>query len=333
MKVTDKERVRHSPNYKRGVFQNLSPTPLMAKDASYPKVIWEAINRPTDTKPPLALPTRRSDISRGSVKPVITWFGHSSYLIQVNNINILVDPVFSGHASPLSWMVKAFPGTDIYSAADFPDIDILIITHNHYDHLDRHTIQQLRPKIRSVYTALGAGNDIRYVDPAIITELDWWESTQIAEDILLTALPARHFSGRGIQRNATLWASFALKLFGYNFYIGGDSGYDTHFVEIGEKFGPFDMAMIECGQYNIAWPFIHMMPEQTAQAAIDLKAKVLLPVHWGKFTLANHPWNEPVKRVLKKATELGLKVATPMIGEQVVVNEAYPENNWWDLSL
>ena len=145
----------------------------------------------------------------------------------------------------------------------------------------------------------------------------------------LTAAPARHFSGRGITRGKTLWTSFILKTADFNLYLGGDSGYGEHFRKIGETYGPFDLAILEAGQYNKNWPHIHMMPEETVQATLDLQAGALLPVHWGKFSLSLHPWDEPVKRVLKKAEELNVKVTTPLIGEQVIVGESYPSKTWW----
>ena len=200
-------------------------------------------------------------------------------------------------------MVKAFDGSDIYTVDDFPEIDFLILTHDHYDHLDYKTIKKLKPKVKTIYCSLGLSSHLIYwgFNENIITEMDWWQTNKMADDMTLTAAPARHFSGRGLKRYKTLWSSFILKTSSYNLYLGGDSGYDSHFKEIGEKYGPFDIAILESGQYNTAWPLIHMMPEQTVQAALDLKAKVLLPVHWGKFTLAMHPWNEPVQRVLKAA--------------------------------
>jgi len=159
--------------------------------------------------------------------------------------------------------------------------------------------------------------------------MDWWQTKELTDDINLTAVPARHFSGRSLKRYKTLWSSFILKTTSYNLYLGGDSGYDFHFKEIGEKYGPFNIAILESGQYNTAWPLIHMMPEQTVRAAMDLKTKVLLPVHWGKFTLALHPWDEPVQRVLKAAAKVNLKVATPMIGKPVNLDEVYPDKEWW----
>jgi L-ascorbate metabolism protein UlaG (beta-lactamase superfamily) len=214
-----------------------------------------------------------------------------------------------------------------------PGIDVLIQTHDHYDHLDYISVSALRPKVKKIVTTLGTGSHFEYwgYDPAIITELDWWETTSIAAGIKLTATPGRHFSGRGIMRGKTLWAGFILKTPAHTIYIGGDSGYDTHFKEIGSKYGPFDIAILECGQYNAHWPHIHMMPEETAQAAVDLNAKRLLPVHWAKFTLALHPWNDPIKRVVKKAAALNLPITTPEIGEPVVIGKSYPEAHWWEL--
>jgi len=149
--------------------------------------------------------------------------------------------------------------------------------------------------------------------------------------MVLTAAPARHFSGRTFRRNKTLWSSFILETGGYKIYIGGDSGYDAHFKTIGEKYGPFDIAVLESGQYNQQWPDIHMMPEETVQASVDLKAKWLLPAHWSKFALSLHPWDEPVKRILAKAAELNVHVTTPMIGEPVILNRSYPDKKWWEM--
>jgi L-ascorbate metabolism protein UlaG (beta-lactamase superfamily) len=159
--------------------------------------------------------------------------------------------------------------------------------------------------------------------------MDWWETEQLQQNISLTATPGRHFSGRGLVQATSLWSSFVLDISGNRIFIGGDSGYDTHFKLIGEKFGPFDLALLECGQYDLAWHNIHLLPEETAQAAIDLKAKVLMPVHWAKFALANHPWNEPPQRLIAKAKELGLRVTTPLIGQAVIINQFYPNDTWW----
>ncbi|NSL90734.1 MBL fold metallo-hydrolase [Chitinophaga sp. Mgbs1] len=332
--MSPKDRILRSQHFKNGAFQNLSLTPMKSEDVSYFKIIKDALRRAANVKPPVVLPSVKTDLKAvQSTKPVVTWFGHSSYLIQINNFNILVDPVFSGSASPMSFAVKAFPGADVYAPADFPAIDMLIITHNHYDHLDRKTIARLLPQTKAVYTGLGVGKDLQGcgLQSKLITELDWWETVEVSDEIILTATPARHFSGRGLKRGGSLWASFVLQLYGYTLFLGGDSGYDTHFKAIGDEYGPFDLAILECGQYNLDWPFIHMQPEETVQAALDLDAKVLLPVHWAKFTLASHPWNEPPTRVTAIAAERGLAVTTPLIGEQVIVGESYPQHHWWNL--
>ena len=331
------EKIKTSPNYRDRVFQNLSHTEQLAKGASMLKIMWRFFNKPTNTEPPIPLPSAKTDLlSFKSDKPFIIWFGHSSYFIHINGKNILVDPVFCGYASPFSFTGHSFKGSDIYTADDFPVIDILILTHDHYDHLDYKTVVNLSTKTKNICTSLGVGSHLRYwgIDPAIISEFDWWDSKQITGDtatssVEIIAAPARHFSGRSFTRNKTLWSSFILKPGDYSIYIGADSGYDSHFKTIGEKYGPFDIAMLESGQYNEWWPYIHMMPEQTVQAAIDLKAKVLMPVHWGKFALGLHPWDEPIKRVVVKANELNVKLATPMIGQPVILDSSYPNEQWW----
>lgn len=325
-------RIRNSAHFKNGSFQNLSPTPMKPADISYFKMIRDALSRPKSVRPPAALPAVKTDLNAlQSEIPVIIWFGHSSYFIHCRGFTILVDPVFCGHASPFPFLVKAFKGADVYTAADMPAIDALILTHNHYDHLDIKTLASLKFKIREYYTPLRAGAllEKHRISAGPVNELDWWESIRITDHIQLTATPARHFSGRGLRRNKSLWASFMLDLFGYKLFLGGDSGYDTHFKTIGRQQGPFDLAILECGQYNASWPFIHMTPEETVQAAVDLQAKALLPVHWGKFALANHPWDEPVRRVLKEAGALRMNTCIPRIGEALVLSGRYADTAWW----
>lgn len=328
------ERIKRSPQYRDGAFQNQSATPALTGGASYFTVIRDFFFGKHERKEPdTALPSVKRDLNQQpSLKPELTWFGHSSYLLQVNGQNILVDPVFSGRTSPVSYAgTKAFLGADVYKAADMPRIDILVITHDHYDHLDYETILKLKDKVGLIVTSLGVGAHLEYwgVPAAKIKELDWWESAEAPGGSKFTAAPARHFSGRGFKRNGTLWSSFILETPGYKIYLGGDSGYDKHFTEIGRRFGPFDLAILEDGQYNVFWSNIHMMPEETAQAAVDLGAKVLFPVHWGKFALATHPWDESIQRVLKKSGELKVKVVTPQIGEQVILDSIYPDTQWW----
>ncbi len=322
-----------SDHYDGRRFHNLLPTPTMADNTSIFSVIRDRFNRPPGMRPAAALPCVVTDLkSISSDRPVLVWFGHSSYLIHYLGMNLLVDPVFSGHASPLSFMIRAFPGSDHYRPADMPPIDLLIISHDHYDHLDKDTVAALKPRIRAVVTSIGVGDTVHRFDIAedIITEMDWGESLTPLPGVTLTATPARHFSGRGLLRDRSLWSSFVLQLGAYRIYLGGDSGYGPHFREIGLQHGPFDLALLECGQYSVNWPYIHMLPEQTAQAALELKTKWLMPVHWGKFTLGDHPWNEPPERLLKAAGVMGLNVTTPQIGEPVVVGESYPKARWWE---
>jgi L-ascorbate metabolism protein UlaG (beta-lactamase superfamily) len=326
------QRIQQSPNYRNGSFHNLHHTPVMAEDSSFWKTLRSYASKPKTSRPSTPLPFVKTDLQQlGNEAPVLVWFGHSSYLLRINGINILVDPVFSNHAAPFSFMVKAYPGADNYTADDMPVIDILLQTHDHYDHLDHETLGKLRPKIKRVITTLGTGAHFEYwgFEPSIITELDWYESTSAQAGIELMATPARHFSGRSLTRGKTLWASFVISTAHHRIFAGGDSGYDTHFKEIGERFGPFDLAILECGQYNAHWKYIHMMPEETVQAAIDLKAALLLPVHWAKFTLALHPWYEPAVRVTKKAAELQQAITTPRIGQPVILGKAPPDEHWW----
>lgn len=322
-----------SPHYRNGVFHNELPTHLMTADSTMLKAFLKFMRKPRHTAPPAPLPAVRRNLKAPpGPETTLTWFGHSSYLVQMNGLNILIDPVFSSHASPVPIFAKAFAGANVYTADDMPDIDVLIVTHNHYDHLDGRTIGRLRHRIRSAYTGLGVKADlVRYgIHNNIITELDWWESADLPAGLRLTAAPARHFSGRGMKRNQSLWSSYVLSSGTEQLYLGGDSGYGPHFKQIGERFGPFDLAVLETGQYNEDWASIHMMPEEAVQAAADLGARALLPVHWGKFSLAFHPWDEPVKRTLAEAGKTGMPVATPRIGEALVLHRPLPSAHWWE---
>lgn len=327
------KKVQQSPNYRDGIFQNLSVTEVMAEKGSFFKTFKKFLNKPKNTVPPSPIPSVKTDLKNlPSGNPVLVWFGHSSYLIKINGKHILVDPVFSGYASPFTFKsAKNFDGSNVYSVDDMPPIDILLITHDHYDHLDYSTVLKLNSKTTHIVTSLGVASHLEYwgFDTNKITELDWHGSVEKIEGIEITSVPARHFSGRSFKRAKTLWASFILKTKDLSVYLGADSGYDAHFKQIGEKYGPFDLAILESGQYNEAWHNIHMMPEETVQASLDLKAKTLLPVHWAKFSLSLHPWNEPIERLTTKAEELHVPVTTPMIGEPIIIGEKYPAEKWW----
>lgn len=326
-------RILHSPNYSKGKFQNQSFTPDIAEDVSIFKVLNDFLfNRSKRNKPARVLPSQKTNLmSLDPEKDVLIWFGHSSYLMQIDGKKILVDPVFCGHSSPFSFMVQSFKGSDVYTAEEMPSIDYLVVTHDHWDHLDYQTIVKLRPKVGKVITGLGTGAHLESwgFEPDRIIEMDWNEQADLGNGFLVTATPGRHFSGRGVKRNQSMWASFVLQTPSKKIFIGGDSGYDTHFAKIGNEHGPFDLALLECGQYNNSWRYIHMMPEQTVQAAIDLKAKVLMPVHWAKFALALHAWDEPIERVTKEAHRLNRPIIHPMIGEEVNLNKPVLSQEWW----
>lgn len=328
-------RYSASPNYKNGAFRNLEVTQMMvhSNNMTLLGALWKFLNKPEDTSPQKALPTIKTDLKKLDYDaPAIVWFGHSSYLISYKKVNVLVDPVFSGRVSPVPVGGKAFKGADVYNVDDMPDIDILVLTHDHYDHLDYKTIKKLHPRVKKIITSLGVSYHLRRwgVDENKIIETDWNDTVKISDDIKFTALTGRHFSGRQFKRNQTLWNSFVMNFFGYRFYLGGDSGYGKHFKEIIFKYGPFDIALIECAQYGEGWPLIHMTPEQCLQAAIDINTKVLLPVHWAKFALALHPWDEPIDRLLKANENVKMEITTPRIGEVVVMNKDLPKSKWWE---
>lgn len=325
------ERIKKLPNYKDGAIENLSPTPMKPDNVSYWDMIRGMLRGNEKGSPKGSVPTVKPNFELDDYNVKIIWFGHSSYLVQTDGQNILVDPVLSERPSPISFIgTKRFKGTDFIKAEDFPELDVVLITHDHYDHLDYEAILKLKDKTNRFIVSLGVGSHLEHwgVPASKITELSWGEETT-QNTLRFIALPARHFTGRVFKRNQTAWSAFILQTSKNKLYLGGDSGYDTHFKNAGEKYGPFDIAILECGQYNAYWPLIHMFPEQTVQAAIDLKAQVLLPVHWGKFKLAMHDWNEPIIRVVNKANEENLKITTPLMGESVILDKYYPAKKWW----
>lgn len=327
------ERILKSANYRDGVFHNLETTSVMAADVSLMKIFKEFNANRKHTRPASPVPHYKTDLKNlNDEQPVIVWFGHSSYLISYKGFRILVDPVLSGNASPVSFFGKQFEGTGIFSTSDFPEIDLLILTHDHYDHLDYKTIVKLKDQVKNSVCSLGVGSHLEYwgIDPSLITELNWGESHQAAGDIKITACPARHFTGRLFKRGQTLWSSFVLELFDKKIFIGGDSGYDRQFKKTGETYGPFDLAFLECGQYGKNWPEIHMFPEETVKATKDLRAEILFPVHWGKFALANHPWNESILRMSVEAKKQQQKFVSPMMGQPYVLGERFEQTEWWD---
>ncbi|MFZ4401800.1 MAG: MBL fold metallo-hydrolase [Bacteroidales bacterium] len=325
------EKIKKSPHYKNGAFHNQNYTPVMIEGANFYKVFKGflfAKNKPEDI-----IPSQKTDLlNLDKTKDILVWFGHSSYFIQIDGKKILVDPVLSGNASPLSFTTKAFKGSDRYSTDDIPEIDYLFITHDHWDHLDYKTIIQLKPKIKKVICSLGVGENLEYwgYDTSKILEKDWNDKIQLDSGFIAYTVPSRHFSGRGFVRNKALWTSFILQTPSFKFFMGCDGGYGTHFAEIGKTFGEFDLAILENGQYNNNWKYIHMMPEEVLLAAEDLNTKRLLPVHSSKFALSIHPWDEPLKRITAANRQKSIPLLTPMIGEAVYLKDSNQKfSEWW----
>jgi L-ascorbate metabolism protein UlaG (beta-lactamase superfamily) len=328
------ERIKKSPNYKNGSFQNQSITTVMTEGVSYFTVMKEAFFGDKKRVSPVdPIPSTKTDLLHlDRDKDILVWFGHSSYFMQLEGKRILVDPVLSGYASPFSFSVKAFKGANTYLADDIPEIDYLFISHDHWDHLDYETIMKLKPKIKKVVCGLGVGEDFEYwgFDKNSIVEMDWNESVTLDSGFVANAVPARHFSGRGFKRGQTLWAAFVFQTPTRKIFIGGDGGYDNHFAEIGKKFGPIDLAILENGQYNKNWKYIHLLPADLLKAFADLNARRLLAVHSSKFALANHAWDEPLTKLAVSSKQLHIPLITPMIGEQVNLNDSNQVfSEWW----
>lgn len=327
-------RMKQSPHYRDGKFQNLSFTPELTEGNTLWGVTYDYFFKAAPRRRPVdVIPSVKADLrSIPADSNYLVWFGHSSYLMQIDGKRFLVDPVFSGNASPVPGTNKSFKGTDVYTAADLPEIDYLFISHDHYDHVDYETLVALKNKIGRVVCGLGVGAYLEGwgYNAGVISEHDWYETIELADGIKVFTEPARHFSGRGFTRNNTLWMSYVLQTVSMKVYIGGDSGYDTHYAEIGRKHGPIDLVMLDNGQYNEAWHNIHNLPHEVVQAAKDLKARRLFPVHSSKFMMANHPWDEPLIRV----TELnagGIPLFTPVIGEVVNLNNTDRQfKEWWN---
>ena len=328
------ELVKQSPNWRDGAFQNLSPTPALTEGVSFFKVFTQFFfGKKIDVKPTKPLPSEKVDLLHlDPAQDVLVWFGHSSYFLQLDGITFLVDPVLSGAASPVSFTTNAFAGTDRYKVEDLPKIDFLLITHDHWDHLDYETVLQLKSKVDQIVCSLGTGEHLEYwgFDTAKISEKDWNETVKFPKNVTIHTAPARHFSGRGFKRNQALWTSYILEINDKRIFIGGDSGYDSHFKQIGEKFKSFDLAILENGQYNKNWKYIHMMPDEVLKAAKDLNTKILFPVHSSKFALATHPWYEPLETITSLPKDSSFTIITPKIGSIASPTDSNQVfDKWW----
>ncbi|MDH0866943.1 MBL fold metallo-hydrolase [Mitsuaria sp. GD03876] len=322
-----------SPQWADGKFHN----PAVEPDQGFWKtagIMWDFLfHKPKGTTPDQPIEVRALTRDQLLAAPDRTLFrlGHSTVLLKLRGRFWLTDPVFSERASPFSWMgPKRFHAPPI-ALDELPEIEAVILSHDHYDHLDHDTVLALAPKVRHFVTPLGVGQ--RLVDwgvpAAKVQQFDWWQGTTIA-GLQLTATPAQHFSGRGLSdRNSTLWASWVLVDDGLKIFFSGDTGYFDGFKTIGERFGPFDLTLMETGAYDPRWPYVHMQPEQTMQAHVDLNGKRLLPIHNGTFDLAMHRWQDPFERISALARLRNVELVTPVIGAPLAIEQPGATPQWW----
>lgn len=333
------ERIKKSPRYADGSFHNHLPTPILTDGSGVISSLLQSFfvkkDNPVPPGPVPAIKTPLKSLDRNT--DTVIWLGHSSFFIQLGGKRILIDPVLSDYAAPFSFSNRAFPGSNPFTAEDMPEIDVLLVSHDHWDHLDYPALTALRPKIKQVFCGLGVGEHLqRWGFPEnIIQEADWGEQMKLGS-LTLYMTSARHFSGRSLTRNKTLWGGFVMETPQRRIFYSGDSGYGPHFAELGERFGSFDLALLECGQYDKRWSLIHMMPEETAKAADDLRTKILLPAHAGKFSIAYHAWDEPYKRLAAASQNKSWQLVAPVIGEPFLFDAAEADKDrgaaveWWE---
>lgn len=285
------------------------------------------------SKPKELLPVYNYNYIKSNIDEVLlTWFSHSTILLQMNCLNILIDPIFSIRSSPVSFIgPKRY--NDVSNIMDkLPNIDICIITHNHYDHLDYKSIKKLDSKINKYIVPLGVENYLNRmgINNNKITNMAWWEELDINE-LIIGCTPSRHFSGRYIlDSNKSLWSSFIFKNNNNTIYYSSDTGYGKHFKDIYNKYGSITLGLFDCAQYNKNWTHVHMFPEESIMSAKELHCDIIMPIHWGAFKLSNHPWDDPVVRFVKKSKEENIKYLTPRIGETINIKELFNyQIEWW----
>lgn len=324
------ERIERSPNYKNGQFVNEIKTATLYGNKNkfriWKEFMTQEFPRTVPTEPIESVKTVLGEIPDD--RDWIVWFGHSSYLLNLSGRKILVDPVFY-LGSPVTFVNRMFPGSNIYKPSDLPNIDYLVITHDHWDHLDYDAVKELESRVGKVVTGLGVGEHFEYwsYDAGKLIELDWWEKADLDKGFEVTATPARHFSGRGLRANKTLWASFVLRSPRRTIFMGGDGGYGSHFKAIGQKFENIDLGILENGQYSENWPFIHTRPKELSLEMKDLNAARYLTVHHSKFCLSQHPYDEPLQNAVRAAEESGKPVLMPKIGEVIFLDEGEDTKN------
>jgi len=323
------QRIEQSENYRDGRFVNKVDTEVDTREPGAPLDLATYLFPAAGKNPSATLPSLAFNNAKFNAGDFV-WLGHSTLMFKTVSSTVLIDPVFN-RASPIPIGGKPFVFEVTPTIDVLPAIDVVLISHDHYDHLDHITIGELSASVGHFVVPLGIGAHLMRwgVSADKIVELDWYESHDIA-DTTFTLTPSRHFSGRGFSdRFATLWGSWAIKAGDLSVFHSGDSGYFDEFKSIGEQFGPFDIAFVENGAYNKDWSQIHMMPEQSAQAAVDLGAKVFFPIHWGKFDLAKHQWTDPIVRAVAAGKRLNIKVAAPLVG-QIFQADNPPFESWWE---
>lgn len=324
-----------SVNWQKGSFQNLEPTPIAGKITDLPKILYKQLSKNKNREPKKPLPVQTFDKNAflaDSDKAKLIWYGHSAILMRMANKTILIDPMLGPNTTPIAPMsTKRFSQNTLDLIDEFPEIDLLLMTHDHYDHLDYASIQKLKTKTKQYFVALGVKRHLVSwgVQPELITEFDWWQTHNL-DEIKVTFTPTRHFSGRGLtDRLKTLWGGWVFDSGIEKIWFSGDGGYGSHFKTIGDRLGPFDFAFMECGQYNEDWRPIHLFPEEAVQAAIDAGAKKAMPVHWAGFNLSyQHTWKEPAEVFTNSAEEKNLEYALPTLGE-LFKTDTILQERWW----
>jgi L-ascorbate metabolism protein UlaG (beta-lactamase superfamily) len=323
-----------SPNWQEGQFRNINPQRPIEMGAAMQSWLGDEPAHSTPEKPLLIV---RLDANSFDVPPEsglrVTWLGHSTVLIEIDGYRVLLDPMWGSRASPMAWMGPQRFHDAPLALADLPPLDAIVISHDHYDHLDHETILHFRNSGVKFITPLGVGEHLKYwgIEPSRITELDWWGAHRLG-DLRFVALPARHNSGRTMAAAATwhtLWAGWAIISDKHRVYYSGDSAMFPAIAEIGKRFGPFDVTLIDSGAYNQLWADNHMGPEQAVKSHQLVRGKLMIPVHWGTFYLAPHSWVEPVERVVAAAKAAGVQVATPRQGESIEPGPGDKVNRWW----
>jgi L-ascorbate metabolism protein UlaG (beta-lactamase superfamily) len=307
---------------------------MLAAGQSPAKILWKGLwAGKARTWPPKPLPTARHKLMElDAAKDVVIWLGHFSYFLQLGGKRILMDPVFNDHAAPFPVFNKNFPGTDLYRAADLPEVDFLLISHDHWDHLDYQTALGLMPKVKTVVAPLGVGAHFAHwgYPREKVLEADWDTALRFENGFVVHVVPSRHFSGRWLARNRSLWCGFVLETPGRRIFLSGDTGYGPHIAKIAAAFGGFDVAALDAGQYDARWPQMHMTPEEAARAARELNAKILLLAHVGRFCICAHPWDEPFERMSEASRDMPFQLATPKIGEPLWLDEKeHGFAAWW----